>query len=96
MADSFCLSRGEQNILEAASNGASASVGLVANIAANLIAFLAVLEFVNAALSWLGEMVDIKGLSFQVVHYQPPHKIPSPSLPPSLQPFSSPPTLSPP
>ncbi|NXQ32686.1 S28A2 protein, partial [Alaudala cheleensis] len=62
------LSRGEeQNILEAASNGAAASVGLVANIAANLIAFLAVLEFINAALRWLGEMVDIEGLSFQVI-----------------------------
>ncbi|NWW54842.1 S28A1 protein, partial [Pedionomus torquatus] len=57
----------EQNILEAASNGAAASVGLVANIAANLIAFLAVLEFINAALRWLGEMVDIEGLSFQVI-----------------------------
>uniref|UniRef100_A0A8C4KNG4 Sodium/nucleoside cotransporter 2-like n=2 Tax=Dromaius novaehollandiae TaxID=8790 RepID=A0A8C4KNG4_DRONO len=55
----------ERNILEAASNGAAASVGLVANIAANLIAFLAVLEFINAALRWLGEMVDIEGLSFQ-------------------------------
>lgn len=41
-------------------------MGLVANIAANLIAFLAVLEFINAALRWLGEMVDIQGLSFQV------------------------------
>ncbi|NWR55401.1 S28A2 protein, partial [Bucorvus abyssinicus] len=62
------LSRGEeQNILEAASNGAAAAVGLVANIAANLIAFLAVLEFINAALRWLGEMVDIEGLSFQVI-----------------------------
>ncbi|NXA33052.1 S28A1 protein, partial [Eudromia elegans] len=57
----------ERNILEAASNGAAASVGLVANIAANLIAFLAVLEFINAALRWLGEMVDIEGLSFQVI-----------------------------
>ncbi|XP_065590377.1 sodium/nucleoside cotransporter 1-like isoform X3 [Cyrtonyx montezumae] len=55
----------ERNILEAASNGAAASVGLVANIAANLIAFLAVLEFINAALRWFGEMVDIKDLSFQ-------------------------------
>ncbi|XP_074011846.1 sodium/nucleoside cotransporter 2-like [Numenius arquata] len=65
---SICLARGEeQNILEAASNGAAASVGLVANIAANLIAFLAVLEFINAALRWLGEMVDIEGLSFQVI-----------------------------
>ncbi|NWW74926.1 S28A2 protein, partial [Climacteris rufus] len=62
------LSAGEeQNILEAASNGAAASVGLVGNIAANLIAFLAVLEFINAALRWFGEMVDIEGLSFQVI-----------------------------
>ncbi|XP_030313053.1 sodium/nucleoside cotransporter 2 isoform X2 [Calypte anna] len=58
-------SREEKNILEAASNGAAASVVLVANIAANLIAFLAVLEFINAALRWFGEMVDIEGLSFQ-------------------------------
>ncbi|NWV63528.1 S28A1 protein, partial [Malurus elegans] len=57
----------EQNILEAASNGAATSVGLVANIAANLIAFLAVLEFINAALRWFGEMVDIEGLTFQVI-----------------------------
>ncbi|EMP30172.1 Sodium/nucleoside cotransporter 1 [Chelonia mydas] len=62
------LSRGaEQNILEAASNGAAASVGLVANIAANLIAFLAVLKFINAALSWFGELVNIKELSFQII-----------------------------
>uniref|UniRef100_A0A8C0IZH5 Sodium/nucleoside cotransporter n=1 Tax=Chelonoidis abingdonii TaxID=106734 RepID=A0A8C0IZH5_CHEAB len=62
------LARGaEQNILEAASNGAATSVGLVANIAANLIAFLAVLKFINVALSWFGEMVNIKGLSFQVI-----------------------------
>ncbi|KAM6196117.1 sodium/nucleoside cotransporter 1-like [Sarcoramphus papa] len=65
---SIRLSSGEeQNILEAASNGAATSVGLVANIAANLIAFLAVLEFINAALRWFGEMVDIEGLSFQVI-----------------------------
>ncbi|KFV72836.1 Sodium/nucleoside cotransporter 2, partial [Dryobates pubescens] len=66
--ESVQISRGEeQNVLEAASNGAATSVGLVANIAANLIAFLAVLEFINAALRWLGEMVDIEGLSFQVI-----------------------------
>uniref|UniRef100_A0A8C8EF81 Sodium/nucleoside cotransporter n=1 Tax=Otus sunia TaxID=257818 RepID=A0A8C8EF81_9STRI len=59
---SIHLSSGEErNILEAASNGAAASVGLVANIAANLIAFLAMLEFINAALRWFGEMVDIEG-----------------------------------
>uniref|UniRef100_A0A8C5NRC5 Sodium/nucleoside cotransporter n=1 Tax=Junco hyemalis TaxID=40217 RepID=A0A8C5NRC5_JUNHY len=59
--------KAKQNILEAASNGAANSVGLVANIAANLIAFLAVLEFINAALRWFGEMVDIEGLTFQVI-----------------------------
>lgn len=40
------------------------SVKVVTNIAANLIAFLAVLDFINAALSWLGNMVDIRGLQF--------------------------------
>ncbi|XP_074091427.1 sodium/nucleoside cotransporter 2-like isoform X2 [Macrotis lagotis] len=62
------LSRGNQkNVLEAATNGASDSIGLIANIAVNLIAFLAVLAFINAALSWFGEMVNIEGLSFQVI-----------------------------
>ncbi|XP_010619432.1 sodium/nucleoside cotransporter 1 isoform X8 [Fukomys damarensis] len=55
-----------QNLVEALSSGAAASVKVVANIAANLIAFLAVLAFVNAVLSWLGALVDIPGLSFQV------------------------------
>ncbi|XP_029417005.1 sodium/nucleoside cotransporter 1 isoform X2 [Nannospalax galili] len=55
-----------QNLVEAASAGAAISVRVVANIAANLIAFLAVLAFINAALSWLGDMVNIQGLSFQV------------------------------
>ncbi|XP_037691026.1 sodium/nucleoside cotransporter 2 [Choloepus didactylus] len=57
----------EKNVLEAASNGAADAIGLVTNIAANLIAFLAVLAFLNATLSWLGDMVDIQGLSFQVI-----------------------------
>lgn len=51
-------------------------MGLVANIAANLIAFLAVLEFINAALLWFGEMVNIKGLSFQVS----PNPLPIPTF----------------
>ncbi|KAK1158179.1 sodium/nucleoside cotransporter 1-like isoform X1 [Acipenser oxyrinchus oxyrinchus] len=66
--DEIKIDSGEQqNILEAASNGASDSIGLVANIAANLIAFLAVLEFINAALRWLGGMVDYPELSFQLI-----------------------------
>ncbi|XP_023083027.2 sodium/nucleoside cotransporter 2 [Piliocolobus tephrosceles] len=62
------LPRGkERNVLEAASNGATDAIGLAANVAANLVAFLAVLAFINAALSWLGELVDIQGLTFQVI-----------------------------
>ncbi|KAJ8797883.1 hypothetical protein J1605_017085 [Eschrichtius robustus] len=58
--------RDAQNLLEAANSGAAMSVRVVTNIAANLIAFLAVLAFINAALSWLGDMMDVQGLSFQV------------------------------
>lgn len=64
--DFLKLSRNEQNILEAVSSGASASIGLVANIAANLIAFLAILAFINQALSWLGGMVGYPAVTFQV------------------------------
>ncbi|KAG1944853.1 sodium/nucleoside cotransporter 1 isoform X1 [Pimephales promelas] len=58
---------GEQNVLEAVSNGASASIGLVANIAANLIAFLAILGFINATLKWLGGMVGYPDVSFELI-----------------------------
>nr|XP_028605223.1 solute carrier family 28 member 3 [Podarcis muralis] len=56
-----------KNLLEAASQGASASIPLVANIAANLIAFLALLSFCNAVLSWLGNMFNYSQLSFEVI-----------------------------
>uniref|UniRef100_A0A672I2R9 Solute carrier family 28 member 1 n=1 Tax=Salarias fasciatus TaxID=181472 RepID=A0A672I2R9_SALFA len=56
----------EQNILEAASSGASASIGLVANIAANLVAFIAILAFINQALSWFGGMVGYPEVTFEI------------------------------
>ncbi|KAG8512235.1 Solute carrier family 28 member 3 [Galemys pyrenaicus] len=55
------------NLIEAASQGASSSIPLVANIAVNLIAFLALLSFVNSALSWFGNMFDYPQLSFEVI-----------------------------
>ncbi|XP_059118776.1 solute carrier family 28 member 3 [Peromyscus eremicus] len=54
-----------RNFLEAATQGASSSIPLVANIAVNLIAFLALLSFVNSALSWFGNMFDYPQLSFE-------------------------------
>jgi pyrimidine nucleoside transport protein len=57
----------EVNVIEAAANGASNAVALVGNIAANLIAFLALLEFINATLTWFGQRVGIQRLTFQMI-----------------------------
>lgn len=54
------------NLLEAASQGASSSILLVANIAVNLISFLALLAFVDSALSWVGSLFDYPQLNFEV------------------------------
>jgi pyrimidine nucleoside transport protein len=40
-------------LIEAASNGAQQSIKLVANIGVNLIAFIALLQFINATLTFL-------------------------------------------
>ncbi|KFQ78150.1 Solute carrier family 28 member 3, partial [Phaethon lepturus] len=60
------MAKGEsKNLLEAASQGASASILLVANIAVNLIAFLALLAFLDSALSWVGNLFDYPQLNFE-------------------------------
>ncbi|XP_070446895.1 solute carrier family 28 member 3-like isoform X1 [Equus przewalskii] len=56
-----------RNLLEAASHGASSCIFLVTHIAVNMIAFLALLSFVNAALSWFGNMFDYPQLSFEMI-----------------------------
>ncbi|XP_010115619.1 PREDICTED: solute carrier family 28 member 3, partial [Chlamydotis macqueenii] len=53
------------NLLEAASQGASTSILLVANIAVNLISFLALLAFLDSALSWVGNLFDYPQLNFE-------------------------------
>ncbi|KAL3831774.1 hypothetical protein ACJMK2_023481, partial [Sinanodonta woodiana] len=60
---------GQRNFIEAASNGASMSIKLVANIAVNLIAFIAILGFVNATLAWVGHRVGLFNpeLSFELI-----------------------------
>ncbi|WAQ94743.1 S28A3-like protein [Mya arenaria] len=58
--DVYNMQKGkEHNIIEAASNGASISIKLIANIAVNLIAFIAILDFINATLIWFGHRVDM-------------------------------------
>lgn len=68
--DVYNMQRGtERNIIEAASNGASQSIKLVANIAVNLIAFVALLDGLNAGLVWFGERVGLHDpkLTFQLI-----------------------------
>ncbi|XP_045168651.2 solute carrier family 28 member 3-like [Mercenaria mercenaria] len=55
----------EHNIIEAASNGASSSIKVVGAIAVNVLAFLSLLAFLNATLTWFGERVGIEGLTFE-------------------------------
>ncbi|KAM4745834.1 solute carrier family 28 member 3-like [Anableps anableps] len=56
-----------KNMLETASQGAARAVGVVANIISNIIAFLALLAFFDAVLSWLGGMFDCPQLSFSLI-----------------------------
>jgi len=67
----WCLwyGRTEVNFIEAAAVGASNSVALVANIAANVIAFIAVIQFLNATLTWFGDRVGIQKLTCEVLQW---------------------------
>eukprot|EP00794_Sanderia_malayensis_P000022 gene22-612_t len=57
----------EKNIVEALAAGASMSISLVANIAVNLIAFVAVLAFIDGILQWLGSLVGLPNLTFGLI-----------------------------
>ncbi|XP_061881854.1 solute carrier family 28 member 3-like [Entelurus aequoreus] len=61
------IEEGSTNLLEAASRGATFAVGLAVNVVVNLMVFLALLAFVDAALSWLGAMFDYPQLSFSLL-----------------------------
>jgi len=56
-----------QNPFEAISDGARISIGAIASIVVNIIAFLGVLELLNGVLRWLGAMVDVPQLSFEFI-----------------------------
>jgi nucleoside permease NupC len=64
----YSSGRSDVNVIDAASNGASNAVPMVANIAANLIAFISLLEFLNSALTWFGQRVGIEKLTVQATN----------------------------
>ncbi|GAB6168600.1 NupC/NupG family nucleoside CNT transporter [Clostridium carnis] len=53
------------NVVEAAANGASEGLGLALNVAAMLLAFIALLALLNAILSFFGGIFGFPDLSFQ-------------------------------
>lgn len=55
------------NFIEAAAAGAANAIALVANIAANLIAFIAILYFINSTLTWFGHRVGVDKLTYEVM-----------------------------
>jgi len=61
----------EGNVVEAASAGASSAVFICACIAANNIAFISLLTFINATLTWFGHRVGMfePTLTFEVCHF---------------------------
>jgi hypothetical protein len=82
-------------VIEAAAQGASIAIGLVANIGANLIAFFAFLAFINAILSYLGSLVLYPELSFEVSPYpfsmyMTVASVTSPTMHHSIQPATRP------
>ncbi|CAH1785453.1 unnamed protein product [Owenia fusiformis] len=56
-----------RNVMEAASNGAVATITLIGHVCVNLIAFLGLLSFVNAILNYIGLAVGCNGLSFPFI-----------------------------
>ncbi|XP_067649042.1 solute carrier family 28 member 3-like [Haliotis asinina] len=56
-----------RNVLSALSAGAVDSVKIIANIIASMIAFVAVLEFVDQTLEWFGSQAGVHGLTFRLV-----------------------------
>jgi len=68
-AKSSCFlwyNRTHVNFIDAAASGAANAISLVANIAANLFAFVVILHFINVTLTWFGRRAGIEKLTYEV------------------------------
>ena len=59
--------RNETNLMEAASAGAQSTVKLIAYVVVNLIAFLAILSFVDTIISFYGGRIGYPEVDFEVI-----------------------------
>uniref|UniRef100_A0A0B7BG11 Sodium/nucleoside cotransporter n=1 Tax=Arion vulgaris TaxID=1028688 RepID=A0A0B7BG11_9EUPU len=56
-----------KSVMDAASSGAYSAMTLCAAIISNITAVISIMKMVNYALNWLGELVDYKGLTLQLI-----------------------------
>ncbi|KAK0047765.1 solute carrier family 28 member 3 [Biomphalaria pfeifferi] len=56
-----------QNLLQAASDGATFSIKLVASIMVNMMAFVSILNLINTTLVWIGERAGVPGMTFDLM-----------------------------
>jgi len=59
------IAKGEANVIEAAAAGASQGLQLALNVAAMLLAFIALIALINAVLVWGGGLAGIEGLTLE-------------------------------
>lgn len=55
------------NVIDAAARGASEGLQLALNVGAMLLAFVALIHMCNGALGWVGGLVGLEGLTFELV-----------------------------
>jgi CNT family concentrative nucleoside transporter len=59
------IAKTEANVIEAAAAGAGQGLQLALNVAAMLLAFIALIALINAGIGWAGARVGIEGLSLE-------------------------------
>lgn len=52
--------------MDAACKGANFGLQIIGSIIANVVAFVSFVAFINAIISWLGHLVGLENLSFDV------------------------------
>ncbi|MCP5091820.1 MAG: NupC/NupG family nucleoside CNT transporter [Gammaproteobacteria bacterium] len=55
------------NVIEAAADGAATGLKLAANIAAMLLAFIALISLANGLLSWMGDIIGFEGVTLELI-----------------------------
>src|SRR5690606_10197566 len=64
---SIDLPKKSENVIDAAADGAADGLRLAVNVAAMLLAFIALIAMLNGMLGWLGNLIGFPQLSFELL-----------------------------